>query len=394
MKKFWAMKVNAANPKVGELYLYGDISSYTWYGDEITPKQFKDDLDALGDVDEIHVYINSNGGDVFAGHAIHSMLKMHKATVTVYVVGLAASIASVIAMAGDRVVMMRNSMMMIHRAWTVAMGNANDMRKMGDDLERIDESLVAAYESKTGLPKDEIRALMDAETWLTADECVEKGFADEIEAEKKVAASLRGDVLAVNGMQFDLSRYNKRPAVAKVEEPASDPGAELTCPHCNKKAEVVYTDGDGTKCATCHGLIAEPAASTATDSQTLTPMNWGEAAKFFADMGGAMKEFMSTTTETLKNLTEAIASMRVALSVASNTTETPAGSTQEPADTQPAKDAGDEPLLVIGEEPLLVIEDAPSEEVTIEAETLQQAIKAAVDEGMKEFRFKMTGRVD
>ena len=98
IKKFWEFKATSA--KKGELLIYGDIASSTWWGDEVTPNDFKKGLDALGDISELDVYINSNGGDIFAGQAIYSMLKRHDAKVTVYVDGLAASIASVIAMAG------------------------------------------------------------------------------------------------------------------------------------------------------------------------------------------------------------------------------------------------------------------------------------------------------
>lgn len=221
MKRFWQFRAAAGDSKVGELLLYGIISDVSWWGDEITPKQFKQDLDALGDIDELRVYINSDGGDVFAGQAIHSMLKRHKARVIVYVDGLAASIASVIAMAGDVVRMPRNAMMMIHNPWTFTWGNAEQLRKVADDLDVIRESIVAAYEDKSGLTRDELIPMLDAETWLTADEAVSKGFADEIEEAKKVAASLTGGRLVVNGQSFDLSRFRNPPKLAFV--PPADP---------------------------------------------------------------------------------------------------------------------------------------------------------------------------
>ena len=119
-KKFWSFK--ALDETTGELLLYGEISDISWWGDEVTPKQFKEDLDALGDIDVLNVYINSPGGDVFAGQAIYSMLKRHKAQVKVYIDGLAASIASLVAMAGDKVIMPANAMMMIHNPWTWCWG--------------------------------------------------------------------------------------------------------------------------------------------------------------------------------------------------------------------------------------------------------------------------------
>lgn len=193
-KKFWNFK--ALNEGTGELLLYGEISDATWWGDEVTPKQFKEDLDALGDITALNVYINSPGGDVFAGQAIHSMLKRHSATITVYVDGLAASIASVIAEAGDKVIMPSNAMFMVHNPWTYGMGNADDFRKLADDLDKIAESMIAAYLSKAkDLDRDKLVEIMNAETWLTAQEAIEYGFADELEDAKDYAASLTGRFL-------------------------------------------------------------------------------------------------------------------------------------------------------------------------------------------------------
>lgn len=191
MSKFWNFIKNS--DMVGELQLYGEIANETWWGDEITPKDFKKDLDKLGDISTLNVYINSPGGDVFAGQAIHSMLKRHKAKVNVYVDGLAASIASVIAMAGDKVIMPKNAMMMIHKPWTEAWGNSADFRKVADDLDKMSESIKEAYMSKaTELSLDDITEIMDEETWLTAQDCLDYGFADEIEETKAVAACIDG----------------------------------------------------------------------------------------------------------------------------------------------------------------------------------------------------------
>ena len=187
-KKFWSFK--AKDEKTGELLLYGEIASSTWWGDEVTPKQFKEDLDALGDIETLNVFINSPGGDVFAGQAIYSMLKRCRADVNVYVDGIAASIASLIAMAGDTVIMPKNAMMMVHNPWTIAIGNAEEFRKLADDMDKIRDSMIVAYESRSALMKEEIIDLLDAETWLSAEDCKEYGFCDEIEEAKEVAASL------------------------------------------------------------------------------------------------------------------------------------------------------------------------------------------------------------
>lgn len=213
-KRFWQFRAAAGEPKVGELLLYGIIESETWFGDEVTPKQFREDLDALGEIDVLRVFINSDGGDVFASQAIHSMLKRHPARVDVYIDGLAASAASVVAMAGDVIRMPANAMMMIHSPWTIGIGNANDFRELADVLDQIGESIVTAYEQKTGLERERIRELLEAETWMTAEEAVELGFADEIEEAREVAAALRGKTLVVNGQEFDLSRFKRPPKLA------------------------------------------------------------------------------------------------------------------------------------------------------------------------------------
>ena len=214
-KKFWNFK--ALDNKTGELTLCGEISNETWWGDEVTPKQFKEDLDALGDIDTLNVFINSPGGDVFAGQAIHSMLKRHKATVNVCVDGLAASIASLIAMAGDKVIMPKNAMMMIHSPWTIAVGNAQEFRKIADDMDKIRDSMVVTYESRSALTKDEILEMLDAETWLSADDCLEYGFADEIEETKQVAACLDKEI---------LGRYKNTPKELLANKPEPEPGPD------------------------------------------------------------------------------------------------------------------------------------------------------------------------
>ncbi len=216
-KKFWNFKVNAST-KTGELYLYGPISSSSWWDDVVSPKSFKKDLDDLGDVSEIHVYINSGGGDVFAGQAIHSMLKRHKAKIIMHVDGLAASIASVILMAGDVIYMPSNAMMMIHNPWTYMAGNAEELRKMADDLDKIRETLIAAYIDKSGINRDELIKLLNDETWLTAEEALSYGFIDEIDNSKELAASLNETNLVINGVNIDMTRYTKQPTLAFMKE--------------------------------------------------------------------------------------------------------------------------------------------------------------------------------
>jgi len=242
MNKFWQFK-NTADENIGELMIYGDISSYSWYGDDISPKNFKDDLDKLGDITELNIYINSNGGDVFAGQAIYSMIKRHKAKVTVHIDGLAASIASVIAMAGDVVHMPANAMLMIHNPWTFSFGDSVELRKIADTLDKIRESTIAVYQEKSGLTEKKIIAMMDAETWLTAKDSKDLGFADEIDEEKQIAASIDGDFLMMNGQKMDLSRYKNAPDIEKI---IPDKAAK-TEPVVNTKNNSIFSEVDADK---------------------------------------------------------------------------------------------------------------------------------------------------
>ena len=239
-KKFWVINAKTEE-KPAELLLYGPIASYSWWGDEVSPKQFKADLDALGDIDELAIYINSDGGDVFAGQAIYSMLKRHKATKKVYIDGLAASIASVIAMAGDTVHMPRNAMMMIHKAWTWGMGNADDFRKLADDLDKIGETIVNVYEEKSGQDRQKIIDMMTAETWLTADDALECCLIDQIEESKAVAASVRDGFLVLNGQEMDLKRYKNAPKLAFLDPKAQEKPGEPPAPPQEPEDDLEFT---------------------------------------------------------------------------------------------------------------------------------------------------------
>lgn len=210
--KFWEIKASAKNNKIGELYLYSEIASgSSWWSDTVTPKQFKNDLDALGDIATLNIYVNSPGGDVFAGHAIASMIKRCHAETIAHVDGLAASMASVIVCACNKVVMPSNTMLMVHNPWTRMAGNANDLRKMADDLDKIGESSMSVYREKTGLPDEKIKELLDGETWLTAQEAKDLGFCDEVEKSVNIAASIAGDKLIYNGASFDMKAFKNAP---------------------------------------------------------------------------------------------------------------------------------------------------------------------------------------
>jgi len=177
MRKFWNW---VRDEDTGErtLYLNGEISDETWWGDEVTPKQFKEEL--MAGTGNITVWINSPGGDVFAAAQIYNMLMDYVGNVTVKIDGLAASAASVIAMAGGDVHMSPVSMLMIHNPSTIAIGDSEEMIRAKALLDEVKESIINAYELKTGLSRTKISHLMDAETWMNANKAIELGFADKI----------------------------------------------------------------------------------------------------------------------------------------------------------------------------------------------------------------------
>ncbi|MCF2544242.1 Clp protease ClpP [Ligilactobacillus ruminis] len=180
-KKFWHWVKNETPDYFGSdriLYLDGEISDETWFGDEVTPGIFKDELNS--GKGNITLWINSPGGDVFAASQIYNMLMEYPYEVNVKIDALAASAASVIAMAGTKICMSPVAMLMIHNPATVAIGDSKDMQKAINMLTEVKESIINAYEIKSGLSRNKISNLMDAETWMNAKEAKRLGFADEI----------------------------------------------------------------------------------------------------------------------------------------------------------------------------------------------------------------------
>ena len=180
MRKFWNFTDEG---EVRTLRIEGQIADETWFGDEVTPQLFKNDL--LAGTGDITLWINSPGGDVFAAAQIYNMLMDYQGDVHVIIDGLAASAASVIAMAGTTVSMSPVAMMMIHNPWTPAQGEAKDMAKVIEMLGEIKESIINAYELRTGLSRTKISHLMDSESWFNAKKAVELGFADKVLFEKE-----------------------------------------------------------------------------------------------------------------------------------------------------------------------------------------------------------------
>ena len=175
----------ATEPSSAEVYIYDYIGYY-----EITARDFVRDLKALGDVAELSVHINSGGGEVFEGLAIYNALKANPAHVTVYVDGIAASLASYVAMAGDTVEVAENGYFMIHEPWNISIGTADDMRKDADRLDKLRNTLAAGYANKTGQSADDVVAVMAAETWFDASEALEWGLVDRVGAKLEAAASI------------------------------------------------------------------------------------------------------------------------------------------------------------------------------------------------------------
>lgn len=186
MKNYYQFNASK-NDDAADFLVYGPIGSQFENG--ISAKNFATDLQKVKNVKTINVRINSPGGSAFDGQAIYSLLKSHRAHINVYIDGLAASAASVVAMAGNTVMMPRNAIMMVHDAFSIVIGNAEDMRKEADTLDKIKLSLIAAYETKSNLHESIISSMMSAETWLTADEALDLRFVDVVTEEEKAVAS-------------------------------------------------------------------------------------------------------------------------------------------------------------------------------------------------------------
>ena len=189
-KKFWVWKNQAdeGSPEERVLAINGTIAEESWFDDDITPAQFKEELHA--GTGPITIWINSPGGDCIAASQIYSMLMDYKGDVTVKIDGIAASAASVIAMAGTKVLMAPTALLMIHNPATVACGDHTDMAKAIEMLEEVKESIINAYEIKTDLSRSKLARLMDSETWMNAKKAIELGFADGmLEDEKRPASS-------------------------------------------------------------------------------------------------------------------------------------------------------------------------------------------------------------
>ena len=213
--KFWNLVKNDEE-KTAELILYGSIGSDE-YWDDISDKVFKQDIENLGDVENITLHINSPGGSVFSAVAIANTLKNHKAKVTANIDGLAASAATIITSACDTVRMPKNALFMIHNPITFAYGNNQEMQKTVQMLDKVKNSIIETYLNKTKTDKETLSELMDNETWMNAEEAKEYGFIDEI-LDENVEKEVIENKLIINNMAFDISKF-KNFKEKKIQEP-------------------------------------------------------------------------------------------------------------------------------------------------------------------------------
>lgn len=212
-KHFWTFRAAAGDNAAPELILYGDIASETWWGDEVTPRQFTEELDALGAVPEIVVRINSGGGDVFAANAIYTRLKDNAAKITVKIDGWAASAATIVAMAGDVIEIPGNGVFMVHDPSLGLLGyfNEADLAKMTEELKVVKQSIVNAYVLKTGKDAAEVAAIMAAESWFDGKQAVDAGFCDKLMFEDAETTVENAAKIVVNSVSLDLNRYPNMP---------------------------------------------------------------------------------------------------------------------------------------------------------------------------------------
>lgn len=255
----WYRFQNAAdNPTVAELFIYSDIGQSWWDDTAVSAKQFMADLAALPpSVTALEVHINSLGGDVFDGVAIANALRDQSRSkgriVTTIIDGIAASVASIVAMAGETIRIADNGLVMVHEPWTIAIGNAGEMRGVADRLDTIrDASLVPTYQWHSTLSAEEIRALLEAETWMDADEAIAKGFATEKVEGLKAAASLDARAMA----KLTIPDHFRARVEALLAPPPAPPAPPVPAPVAASAVDVLRLCREGEVSDLAEGLIA------------------------------------------------------------------------------------------------------------------------------------------
>lgn len=233
--KYYALETNG---KEVDIYIFGDITSWEWFDNDVSSYTLSKELQELGDdIEVINVHINSYGGEVAEGLAIYNMLRNHKAKVRTYCDGFACSIASVIFMAGDERIMNAASLLMVHNAWMRVAGNAEELRKNADDLDKITQASIEVYKSRANITEDEIKELLDNETWILPSEALEIGFATAIVGEAtsdKAAASARKALFNLVKKANQIKIEPEQPEMdtssaqsqSQSQDPVSDPEPE------------------------------------------------------------------------------------------------------------------------------------------------------------------------
>lgn len=277
-KHTW-FNVAAAEAQAAEVSIRGYIGEWG-----VTDRDFIASVDALGDVDEINVRINSRGGEMDHALSIFNYLKTHKARVNVRVDGVAMSSGSIIAMAGDEIVMPANAIMMVHNPWTYISGNAKQLRKEADNLETFEQALVATYTARTGKSEDEIKSLLDDDTYMTAAEAVEMGFADRVESiGKRTSAMAFASALGIPADVLAKVRAAEEGGDSEEgEEPAAgngDPAGEAAEGHTDLAEHVPGSLAAGIMAAAKELGIEAYAADIALDDGIQDPASAIEALR-------------------------------------------------------------------------------------------------------------------
>lgn len=230
------IEFSASGRKKAELRLYGELVG-------VSADDFARRLERLGDIDELMIRINSPGGDLFSGVAIYNLLRRYPAKKIVYIDGIAASAASIVAMAGDVVIMPPSSIFMIHNPQVDGLGgDADNLRRAADSLDEVKKSMVAAYVERTGLAESAIEKMVSAETWLTATRAVELGFADEIDKKIAVEITANGGSIMLNGVRIDSERFTRM--LAELDEDDKAEVEELIEQLVEKTAGDVVEEGE------------------------------------------------------------------------------------------------------------------------------------------------------
>lgn len=253
-------KALAGADKSADIRINGQIGEDWWSGDGTTAKSFIDEVEALGSIDLINLHINSPGGDVADGLTIFNYLRNHKAKVIVSIESQAASIASVIAMSGDEVVMGVGATIMVHNPWTWASGNANDFRKLANDLDTITAGLIDSYAYKTGKSSEDIKVLLDDETYMTAKEAVDLGFADREDVELKAAASANMNEVKIKA-QAAAQLKAKETVITGLNAKIEELNAKLLPPEAADPKDVIALCSENKLDGLANSLVSSGATS-------------------------------------------------------------------------------------------------------------------------------------